>query len=78
MHGLVVPDALAGLGVQRQNAIAEEVLPLTEPAVEIVTGGSGGAEDPAACFVERETAPGVGTAVDLVFDELPGVKAELA
>ena len=76
--GLEVPLALAGRRVQRQHGVGEQVVALAESAVEVLGRRAGGGEHPAALLVDGDAAPGVGAAVVLPLDPLPGVVAGLA
>ena len=54
MHGLEVPDPLAGLRVERDHAVGIEVRAMTVAAVEVVARRPGRDEDDAACLVDGE------------------------
>ena len=58
-HDLVVPLALASGGIQRYDAVGEQVRALPERPVEIIRDGTGADEDPAAFLVNRDAAPRV-------------------
>ena len=77
-HGLVVPLALARDRVEREDRVGEQVVALAEPAVEVLGRRAGGREHPAALLVDGHAAPGVGAAVVLALDPLPGVVADLS
>ena len=76
-HGLEVPLALARHRVEREHGVGEQVVALAEPAVEVLGRRAGRRKHPAALLVDRHAAPGVGAAVVLSLDPLPGVVAEL-
>ena len=78
MHGLEVPQPLAGLGVEREQAVGEEVLPDPIGAIEVVVRRAGRHIDDAALLVDRHRSPVVGAADVLVRLFRPGVVAELA
>src|ERR1019366_8265026 len=59
---LEVPDTLAGIGMERQQGIGEEVVARAVGAVEIAGGGSGGDVEDSALRVDRHAGPVVGGA----------------
>src|SRR5271154_5464645 len=69
MHPLKVPKALAGLCIEREQGVCEEVVSHSIRSVEIEDRGAGGNVDDAALFVERHPGPVVGRA-----GGLPGVR----
>ena len=73
-----MPQPLAGLRVEREQAVGEEVLADPIRAVEVVVRRAGRHVDDAALFVDRKRAPVVGAADVLVRLLRPGVVAELA
>src|SRR5208282_1121147 len=61
MHELLIPDELAGVGVERNEAITEQSIAETMAAVKFgASAGSDRYEDEAALGIEREKAPNVG------------------
>src|SRR5690606_18477533 len=78
VHGLVVPLAFTRGCVKGDDAVAEQVRSLPESAVKVVGGRSCCEKDPASLFVEGKPTPGVGAAIGLSIDELPGVVAKLS
>src|SRR5207244_574358 len=77
LHGLKVPDAFAGGGVERDQGVGEEIVADAVGAVEIEGGGSGGDVDDAAGSVNGHASPVVGGAARLPGIFRPGVIAEL-
>src|SRR5260370_25402327 len=75
---LEMPEALAGAGVEREEAVAEEIGAEAVCAVEIVLGAGGGRVEDAAFGVERHFAPDVGAADGLPRVLRPRLVAELA
>ena len=61
MGGLEMPDALAGGGLERQRAVAEEILTDAVASVEIESQRAGGYEDDPPLDVHRHPAPAVGS-----------------
>src|SRR4029453_9393747 len=78
LHGLEVPDALAGRGLQAQDRVRVQVVSESVRAVEVVGRRAGPGVDETALDVERESRPRV-RATD-VFPRIlrPGVVAGLA
>ena len=72
---LVVPDAVAGAGVEGDEGICVEVVSDAVAAPEVEGGGTGGAEDEAALLVEGEAGPDVGAAGVLIGGGWPGFVA---
>ena len=75
---LKMPHALAGVGLQREQRVGEQVVALAIRAVEIECRRTGGDEDQAALFVEAHAGPVVGRADVLPGVLGPGVVAEFA
>ena len=69
VHGLEVPEPLAGPRVERDQAVAEQIGALAVAAVEVVLRAAGRDVDDAALRVDRLLAPVVGAA-----DGLPRVR----
>ena len=59
MHDLEMPQPLAGPRIEREQAVAEEVVALAIAAVEIVRWRAGRQKHDAVLLVEREIAPRV-------------------
>ena len=59
MHDLEVPQALSRARVEREQAVAEQIVALAIAAVEIVRRRAGRQKDDAVLLVEREIAPRV-------------------
>ena len=78
MHGLEVPQALAGLHVERQQAVGKEVLAGAIAAIEVGGGRPGRDVHDPALLVDRHLPPVVGAADVLVAVGRIGVVAELA
>ena len=57
-----MPDALAGIGIQREQGVGEEIVAQPVGAVEIAGGRTGGDEDDAALCIHRHAGPVVGGA----------------
>ena len=77
VHGLEVPDPLAGLGVDADDALREQVVAGAHAAVPVVRWGPGGQVDVAQLLVHRHRAPHVGVAAVAPRLVVPGVGAEL-
>src|SRR5262249_33342884 len=75
---LEVPDAPAGPGIQRNQAVAEEIRARSIGAVEVVFRTARRDVDDAAGGVDRELGPGVGAADRLPRVLRPRVVSELA
>ena len=78
MDGLEVPQPLAGLRLEREDAVGKQILSDAIRAVEVVVGRSERDVDDAARFVDRHRAPVVHAADVLVGVLRPRVVAELA
>ena len=78
VHGLEVPDAFTGLGVEGDGARAEQVVPRPEPAVVVDGRRVGGDVDDAPLEVGRHRRPRRDVAGPLPRVVLPGVEPELA
>jgi hypothetical protein len=78
VDGLKVPLALAGVRIEREEGVGEEVVAVAVAAVEIEGGGAGGHIDDAALRVEAHAGPGVGGAGVGVGFGGPGFIAEFA
>ena len=63
MDGLIVPLALAGRRVEREDAVGEQIAAFSEAAVEVIGRRARRREHPAALLVDRDAAPGVRAAV---------------
>lgn len=78
MHHLKMPEALAGAGVESEEAVGEEIGSSAVDAVEIVfRAGSGRIDDP-TLFVERELTPDIGAADSIPCAGRPCFVTELA
>jgi hypothetical protein len=74
-----MPFAFAGERIESEHAVCEKIHSFACAAVdEIARRGTGRAKYPAALFIERKSAPGIGAAVGLAFFELPGVVTDFA
>src|SRR5689334_4872942 len=78
MNGLEVPDALAGLCVQRDGAVGEEVVPLAIAAIEIEIRRSQARENHPPLLIDTQSAPGIGPAPLLPGVRLPGLRTEFS
>src|SRR5438876_12081962 len=78
MHHLEMPQALAGAGIERQQAVAEEIGAAAIGAIEVVLRARRGGVDDAALFVDREFAPDIRSADALPRILGPSVIPELA
>ena len=78
VHHLVVPNALTGSGIERNDAIGEKVRAQALAAVEIEGRGARGNKYPPALLVERHSTPIVGAARGAPRVTLPRVIAELS
>ena len=79
MHDLVVPDALAGLGVEADERVGEEIVAVTMAAVEIARRRLDRADRRSRARHRAENGvhtPGVARVLPAVV--VPGVDAELA
>ena len=59
VHELLVPDPLAGLRVETDDALCEEIVTESMPTVPVVGWRSGGNVDVAQFRIGAEQAPGV-------------------
>ena len=75
VHGLEIPDQLAGAGVERDQAVAEEVRASAVRSIEVVLGACRGHEEHPALCVQRHAAPCVRPADCLPCVLRPGVVA---
>ena len=57
MHGLEMPETLSGLCIEGNEAVAEEIVPLSIATVEIITSRAEGHENDTFLPVDREFAP---------------------
>ena len=73
-----MPDALAGVRIEREERVGEQVVAGTVCAVEIGRGGSGGDEDESTLYIDCHARPVVGTARVGPGVLRPSVVAELA
>src|SRR5215472_846557 len=78
MDHLVVPQELAGGGVQRHQRVPEEPFTLAVGTVEIVGGTAEGKKYHPALDIERHDPPDIGTRAVLPVVSFPGVVAYLA
>ena len=78
MHDLVVPLALAGIRIEADDRLGEQVLPGSPAAVVIVARRADRHVEQAARFIEAHRRPHVGVAGELPGPGVPGVIAELA
>ena len=78
MNHLEMPEALAGAGIERKQAIAEQIGALSVGAVEVVFGTADGNVDDAALLIDGEFAPGVCAADRFPGIFRPGVVSEFA
>ena len=58
MHDLEMPDPFSGVGVQREDAVGEQVLPMSFTPIEIGLSRLGRDVHDAAPFIQRLAAPG--------------------
>src|SRR5271169_5057247 len=72
-----MPDAFSGGGIQRQQAVGEQVVAGAVGAVEIAGGAAGGDVDDAALEIDRHAGPVVGGAGVGPRVLGPGIVAEL-
>ena len=68
MHALEVPQPLAGLGIQRQQTVGEQIAAHPVRAIKVVHRRAGGRKDNAALLVNHHAGPVVGGA-----GGLPGI-----
>src|SRR5271168_3566836 len=73
-----MPEALAGSGVQGEQAIGEEVVTEAVRAIEVERGGSRGHVKDSAFEIERHAGPVIGGAAGFPCFFRPSVVAELA
>ena len=78
MHRLEMPDALAGVRVEREQAIREEIVAEAVAAVEIECRRAGRHEHDAALHIDGHAGPVVRGADRFLGIGRPGVVAELA
>ncbi len=78
MHALEMPEAFAGAGVQREQAVGEEVVADAIGAVKIKSGRAGGNVNDSANRIERHASPVVGGAAGFPGVTWPGFVAEFA
>ena len=78
MNKLKMPEPLAGLGIQRQQAIGIQILAQTVATPEIEGCRAGRAEHDPPGFIEREARPHIGAADITVRLGGPGLVARLA
>ena len=78
LHGLEVPDPLAGAGVEADDGLREEVVAEAVSAVVVVAWRPDGEVDEPAFGVEGHRRPDVGVAYPVPGAVLPGVVSELA
>ncbi|MCG3164009.1 MAG: hypothetical protein JMDDDDMK_05475 [Acidobacteria bacterium] len=78
MRCLKMPDALAGSGVQADDAFSKQVIAKAVAAVPVVGRRAGRQVDVAQLFIQRHRRPDVGVAGVLPRLILPGLRAELA
>ena len=76
--GLEVPQTLSGTRVERDDAVAEEVVAVPVAAVKVVARSTGRNEDDAALGVHRRLTPIVYAAECVLGVVRPRVSAELA
>ena len=62
MHELIMPDPFAGVGIERQKAIGEEIVTLAIAAVKVKSCGPCGHVDDLPLPVDAHATPVVGTA----------------
>src|SRR5262249_34835956 len=62
MDGLEVPEALSGAGIERHQAVAEQVVAMPIATVEVEPRGAKRHVDDAASLIDRQFAPVVDTA----------------
>ena len=75
---LKMPDALAGVRIEREERVGEQVVAGTVGAVEIGRGGAGGDEDESTFYIDCHSRPVVGAARVGPGVLRPGVVAVLA
>ncbi len=78
VDALEVPEALAGVGVEGEERVGEEIVADAIAAVEIHDGGAGWCVDDAVFGVEGHAGPVVGGASGLPGVGRPGAGAEFA
>src|SRR4030095_11528748 len=78
MHGLKMPDALAGLRLQTDQRFGEQVIAQPMSAVPVVGRRAGGQIDVTQFLVDAHPCPDVSVAGVLPRLVLPGLIAELA
>ena len=77
VNELLMPDPLAGAGVDRDERVGEQVVALAIAAVEVVARAAEADERDAVLLVDGELAPVVPAAADLLVAFRPRVVAEL-
>src|SRR5690606_16156998 len=77
MHRLEMPDSFAGTRIQADDALTEQVVARSVPAIEIIGGRLCGQIDVAQLQVGAHHRPDAGVASDLPGTLLPGVIPEL-
>ncbi len=77
-HELEVPQPLPGGGIECDQAVGEQIVPVPVGPVKVVGRGSGGREDDAPLLVQGEAAPCVRTADVLPRVLRPGFVAQFA
>src|SRR5690606_15693741 len=79
MHGLEMPDPLACIGIERNEAIRKEIGALSVGSVEVVRSRTGRHKCDPPFFIDRQARPVVGAADKPVCrGVLPGVMAIFA
>ena len=78
MHDLEMPEPFPGRGVQRHDAVGEQIHPMPLAAVEIGLGRLGRDVNDAALFIERLAAPRHHAGGGFVGLRRPGVVAHFA
>src|ERR1700722_3792260 len=76
MHPLKMPKTFAGLCVEREQGVREEVVAHPIGSIEIEDRGPGGNVDDAALFVQGHSGPVIGRTCCLPGIRGPGVVAE--
>ena len=77
MDRLEMPDALAGLGVDADDALGEQVVPMPHPAVPVVGRRAGREIDVAELLVDGHRSPDVRVSAVAPRLVLPGIRPEL-
>jgi hypothetical protein len=77
VHGLEVPEAFSGPGIERDDAVGEQVRPEAVATVKVVSGRAGRDVDDPAIRIHGHLAPVV-AAADQLFAPGPGLESKLS